>query len=176
MRRLRHSGEACAIAALVACSGALAAAAPGDRPLRFSTVERESRPEQAPVSMTFAVATVADRRSRDPLERPDRANPVDYRKFAAVYVAVVRPTAGYSVTIKRLTLQRRSRFAQVCARAAVAPPPPDRLVAQVKTRSWHFVKIARGSFGATVPRAIVLRDANDRLLYARPAARARLCR
>jgi hypothetical protein len=163
------------VPAALACS-ALAGAASADRVLRFATVERSSTPERAPVSTTFSFASVADRVTHDPLDRPGRVNPVDYRHFAAVYVLVVRPTSGYSVTIKRLTLQRRGRVDQICARVAVAPPAPDRLVTQVKTRFWHFVKIPRGSFGASVPDTIVARDTKGHLLYTPPAARPRLCR
>lgn len=163
--------------ATVACSAALASAGTsGDRVLRFATVERDSTPERAPVSTTFAFAAVADRITHDPLDRPGRVNPVDYRRFAAVYVAIVRPTSGYSVAIKRVTLQRHGRVDQVCARVAIMRPPPDQLVTQVKTRFWHFVKIPRKSFGATVPSTIVARDTNGRLLYTLPAARARLCK
>jgi hypothetical protein len=178
MRQILRSRCACAIVAAAACSAALAAlagAAPSrDRVLRFTTVERDSIPERAPVSTTYAFASVADRITHDPRDQPGPA--IDYRKFATVYVAIVRSTSGYSVTIKRLTLQRHGTVDQICARVAIAAPPADRIVTQVKTRFWHFVKIPRKSFGASVPTTIVARATTGRLLYTLASARAGLCK
>ena len=168
-----------AVVAVVAGAAAAAlapAATSRDRVLRFSVVDRGAAPEESSVRPGYAFANIADRVNEDPLEQPGRVNPIDYRKFAAVYVLVVRPTSGWTLAVRRLTLQRRGVTEQVCARVQVSPPRPGQVVTQVKTHSWILVKIPRRAFGASVPDSVVARDTNGKLLFHLASTRPAVCR
>jgi hypothetical protein len=106
--------------------------------------------------------------------RPGQGDEVDFRKYFAVYVTVMRPTSGYSLTIRRVLLQRFGSYRQICTIATLARPSGP--ITQEKSLSAHYVKIKRGGLGFNVPDHIVLRQRAGGVLQATPGSRTAACR
>jgi hypothetical protein len=90
-----------------------------------------------------------------------------------VYLFVIRPTAGYDLTIRRLLLQRFGSYRQICARVTLTRPTGA--VTQEKSMSAHYVKIKRGGLGLDVPDHIVVRERRGEVVFATPGSRRAAC-
>jgi hypothetical protein len=158
------------VAAAVATASAGAATAT-NRVLAFKTVNRGTVPWRLPGSSPQnAWAQVVNR----VVDAPGQGEEVDFRTYFGVYAYVMRPTSGYSLTIRRVLLQRLGGYRQICAVAAVSKPTGA--VTQVKSMSAHYVKIKRGRLGLNVPDHIVLREQHGGVLYAVPGSRSTACK
>ncbi len=167
---------------VLGCAIVATAAAASSDTLRFTTVARGSYHEKVSGPSTSSFGYVADRIGgvfllATPEDQP-KIEALDFRKFFAIWVTIVRPTTGYSVTIKRVTLQRAGASRQACVLVAIGRPAPGRAVRQEKTVSYHIVKLRRGKLGPVTADRIVLRETSGHILYATkaPAARLGLCR
>jgi hypothetical protein len=172
------------LAALVVAAGSQAAGSA--QPLRFSTVIHSTDFEVA-AGPTGAFAYAAGRAIEWVRQAPGvRTTPttplttvpfesvsssdqakldaVDYRRFFVVLVAIVRPTAGYTITIRRVSVDPRPR--QLCIVATIRRP--SAAVAPRKSNAFHAVRIARGKLGLNIPEGVVLRDQSSALQYATP--------
>jgi hypothetical protein len=81
-----------------------------------------------------------------------------------VLTAIVRPTTGYAVTVRRIKHQRVGVFEQFCVFVAVKKPAPGQPVEQRKVESIHAVQVARRGFGLTPTTASVTLDLNGKVL------------
>jgi hypothetical protein len=81
-----------------------------------------------------------------------------------VLTAIVRPSTGYSVTVKRIKHQRVGEFEQFCVFVAVKKPARGQPVEPRKVESIHAVQIARRGFGPTPTRASVTLDLSGKVL------------
>jgi hypothetical protein len=172
MSHIRSSftaAAALATAALTATAVA-AAATPSNQVLRFTTVTHGTVPWPLAGPSRQASAQVVNRA----LDAPGQGEEVDFRIYFGVYATVMRPTSGYSLTIRRVLLQRFGAFRQLCA--VVTLPRPSGAVTQQKSLSAHYVKIKRGRLGFNVPDHIVLRQRGGGVLFATPGSRTGACR
>ncbi len=142
-------------------AGAVAAGAVGQ--LKFAVVTSGSSADHTPVAQRTPFASIVRRIVDDPIDRPNRPTPVDYRRFFGVYVLVYRPTSGYRLAVRRLTLQRRGPAAQVCAIVQITRPAGA--VAQVLSHVYAYVKVRRSLAGTNIPAGIVVRESNGKLVY-----------
>lgn len=114
------------------------------------------------------------------LGQADRAriDALDFRKIFAIRLELVRPTGGYSLTIKRVTLQRVGASRQACVLVAIGKPRPGEAVRPTKTFLYEIVKLRRGRLGPIAADRVVFRDIQGGLVYATksPPARTALCR
>jgi hypothetical protein len=79
--------------------------------------------------------------------------------------AIVRPTTGFSVRVKRISYQHPAAdVEQFCVVASVSKPRRGQPVEQRRTVSAHVVTIARRGFGLSFSRAAILRSSNGELL------------
>ena len=163
-----------AIAGLLAAAAAVAtsagAATTSNRVLAFKTVNRGTVPFNLPGATKPAWAQVVN----NVVNAPGQGEEVDFRTYFGVYAYVMRPTSGYSLTIRRILLQRLGGYRQICAVAAVSKPTGA--VTQVRSMSAHYVKIKRGRLGLNVPDHIVLREQHGGVLYADPGSRSTACK
>jgi hypothetical protein len=81
-----------------------------------------------------------------------------------VLTAIVRPSTGYSVTVRRIKHQRVGGFEQFCVFVAVKKPARGQPVEPRKVESIHAVQISRRGFGPTPTRASVTLDLNGKVL------------
>jgi hypothetical protein len=163
--------SATAAAAAAASVMAAGAATASNRLLAFATVTHGTVPFNLPNTPSRdASASVITR----VIDAPGQGTEVDFRKYFAVYATMMRPTSGYSLTIRRILLQRFGGYRQICAIAVVGQP--SGAVTQVKSMSAHYVKIRRGRLGLNVPDHIVLRQQRAGVLSATPGSRTAACR
>ena len=165
---------ALAIAAPLLLIAAVPAAQSRDagRPLPFRTVLKWTAedPSSDPAS---AYAFAANRRVEvighiDP-DKEARLDAIDFRRVFLVWVVLVRPTTGYSITIKRVSVERGGPGRQLCVIAALTRPRAGQPVTRTKTDAYHYVGVKRGTLGLNVPEGVVLRAADGKLLYATAA-------
>lgn len=166
-RRIAITGAVVAAAAAAAAAGA---ATGSNRTLAFTTVNRGTVPWKLPGPSKQQWAQVVNR----VIDAPGQGEQVDFRKYFGVYAYVMRPTSGYSLTIRRILLQRFGGYRQLCAIASIARPTGA--VTQEKSMSAHYVKIKRGRLGFDIPTHIVLREQRAGVLYAVPGSRTDVCR
>lgn len=107
------------------------------------------------------------------IDAPGQGQEVDFRRFFAVYIFVIRPTGGYDLTIRGIVLQRFRGYSQICARVTLKHPTGA--VTQEKSMSAHYVKVKRGRLGRDVPDHIVVRDPRDGVVFATPGSRRAAC-
>jgi hypothetical protein len=81
-----------------------------------------------------------------------------------VLTAIVRPSTGYSVTVKRIKHQRIGLLEQFCVFVEVKKPAPGQAVEPRKVESIHAVQIARRGFGATPTLSSVTLDLKGKVL------------
>jgi hypothetical protein len=163
-------------AAATAGSGASGSAAP--RPVHFTTLWRTAGegtgrwyggPRRFPDG-TYVIRRLADAQFLAPaVLSSGRLAQLDRfpwsKRFLMVSVAV-RPTTGYSTTVKRVSYRRVSpAIEQFCVVADVRKPAAGTAVEQRRTVSYHVVSIPRGRFGVTPPAAVVTLDTHGRILW-----------
>jgi hypothetical protein len=158
------------LASVAVISGTAAAAA---KPLPFRTVLKWTAEDPSSDPANSAYAFVANRRVEvlghiDP-DKEARLDAIDFRKVFLVWAVLVRPTTGFSITIKRVTAVRGGPGKQLCVIAALKRPAAGQAVTRSKTDSYHYVGVSRGAFGLYVPEGVVLRATSGKLLYATPA-------
>jgi hypothetical protein len=156
--------------ALAAVAAAAGASTGSNRMLAFTTVNRGTVPWKLAAPTHRAWAQIINR----VVDAPGQGDEVDFRKYFGVYAYVMRPTSGYTFTIRRILLQRFGTYRQICAIAAVGRP--SGAVMQVMSMSAHYVRIMRGRLGFNVPDHIVLREQRAGVLYAVPGSRTAGCR
>jgi hypothetical protein len=89
----------------------------------------------------------------------------DWRKRFVLIVSIVRPTTGYSISIKRVSFQRvDAEIEQFCVIAQIRRPAPGQALEQRRTVSNHVVRMARRGFGYAVPAAAILRSPDGKLI------------
>jgi hypothetical protein len=81
-----------------------------------------------------------------------------------ILTAIVRPSTGYAVTVKRIKHQRAAAFEQFCVFVAVKKPARGEPVETRKVESLHAVQIARRGFGPTPTLSSVTLDLNGKVL------------
>jgi hypothetical protein len=166
--RIAIAGAAVAAAICAATSAGTSTAA--NRVLAFKTVTHGTVPFNLPsLPSRDASALVVNR----VIDAPGQGTQVDFRKYFAVYATMVRPTSGYSLTIRQILLQRFGGYRQICAIAVIGRP--SGAVTQEKSMSAHYVKIKRGGLGLNVPDHIVLREQRAGVLAATPGSRTAAC-
>jgi hypothetical protein len=173
MSRLMRIALAGAAAAAIAGATAAGAATQANRVLAFKTLLHGTVPFNLPSApLRDANAEIVNR----VVDAPGQGSgaTVDFRKYFAVYATLQRPTSGYSLTIRRILLQRFGGYRQICAIAVIGKPTGA--VTQVKSMSAHYVKIRRGSLGMNVPDHIVLREQRAGVLSATAGSRTAACR
>jgi hypothetical protein len=158
------------VASLAIIAGTAAAAA---RPLPFRTVLKWTAEDPSSDPANSAYGFVANRRVEvighiDP-DKEARLDAVDFRNLFLVWAVLVRPTTGYSIAIKRVTVVRGGPGRQLCVIATVRRPRGGQPVTPKKTDSYHYVSVRRGALKLNVPEGVVLRAADGKLLYATPA-------
>jgi hypothetical protein len=158
-----------AVVGALALAGTAGAAPGSNQGLTFKTVTRGTVPWKFASPGIGAWAQVVNR----VVDAPGQGEQVDFRKFFGVYAYVMRPTSGYSLTIRRVVLQRLGGFRQLCVVATVGRP--SGAVTQEKSMSAHYVKIKRGRLGLDVPDHLVLRERGAGVLYAAPGSRRGAC-
>jgi hypothetical protein len=158
-----------AVVGALALAGAAGAAPEANSVLAFSTITRGTVPWKLPGPERNAWAQVVNR----VVDAPGQGEQVDFRKYFGIYAYVIKPTSGYSLTIRRVLLQRFGGYRQICAIASVGRP--SGAVTQEKSMSAHYVKIKRGRLGLNVPDHIVLRERRAGVLYAAPGSRTGAC-
>jgi hypothetical protein len=130
---------------------------------------------------TYVVRRVVDAQFLAPAvvsnARLARLDRFPWSKRFLMLAVVVRPTTGYSPTIRRVTYQRVSaEVEQLCVVVDIKKPRAGSPVERRRTVSFHAVSIPRGSFGLTPPVATVTVDPRGRILLrtsshpVRPAA------
>jgi hypothetical protein len=160
-------------AAMVAAAADAGAATASSRVLAFKTVLHGTVPFNLPSTpLRDANAEIVNRVVEAPGQGSGRT--FDFRTYFAVYATLQRPTSGYSLTIRRILLQRFGTYRQICAIAVIGKP--SGAVEQVKSMSAHYVKIKRGRLGLNVPDHIVLREQRAGVLFATPGSRTAACR
>jgi hypothetical protein len=158
-------------AAAVAAITTAGASTASNRVLAFTTVTRGTVPFNLPgASPKPAWAQVVNR----VVDAPGQGENVDFRTYFGVYAYVMRPTSGYSLTIRRILLQRFGGYRQICAVVNIGRP--SGAVTQVRSMSAHYVKIRRARLGFNVPDHIVVREQRAGVLYAVPGSRTAVCR
>jgi hypothetical protein len=167
--RMAVTGAALAVASC-ATTGAGASTA-SNRVLAFKTVTRGTVPWKLS-GAAQAWAQIVNR----VVDAPGQGehDNVDFRTYFGVYAYVIRPTSGYSFTIRRILLQRFGGYRQICAVAELVRPTGA--VTQERSMSAHYVKIKRGRLGFNVPDHIVVRQQRAGVLYATRGSRTAACR
>jgi hypothetical protein len=150
-----------------------AAAAAATKQLPFRTVLKWTAEDPSSDPANSAYAFVANRRVEvlghiDP-DKEARLDAVDFRNLFLVWTVLVRPTTGYSITIRRVTVERGGPGRQVCVIATLKRPHAGQPVTPKKTDAYHYVGVRRGRLKLNVPEGVVLRTADGKLLYATPA-------
>jgi hypothetical protein len=161
----------------VAVVAAAPASAALQRPVRFQTLWRSTGEGTGKLPWTtaqkldgaYVIGRVTDAHwmsptlmSQEHLAQLDR---FDWRKRFVLIVSIVRPTTGYSVSIKRVAFQHvNAEIEQFCVIAQVRRPAPGQPVEQRRTVSNHAVRIARRGFGYAIPAAAVLRSPDGKLI------------
>jgi hypothetical protein len=172
MSRVRRISTAGAVAAAtaVATTALAGGAAASDRTLAFTTVTRGTVPWKLAPPSKSAWAQVVNR----VIDAPGQGEQIDFRRYFGVYAYVMKPTSGYSLTFRRIVLQRFGGYSQICVVATVQRP--SGAITQERSMSAHYVKIRRGRLGFNVPDHIVLRERRAAVLYATPGSRTGACR
>jgi hypothetical protein len=160
-----------AIAATICAATSAGASTATNRVLAFKTVLHGTVPFNLPSApLRDANAEIVN----NIVDAPGQSKDFDFRKYFAVYATLQRPTSGYSLTIRRILLQRFGGYRQICAIAVIGKP--SGAVEQVKSMSAHYVKIKRGRLGLNVPDHIVLREQRAGVLSATAGSRTAACR
>ena len=167
------------VAAVVAALASVSAAgATSGTPLRFTTVTQGSSQPTVPserlgrtlalvmtsIGMTYGVEVTLTK------EEFAKLQAVSFQTHFAIAVSYAARTSGYSVTIKRIALQRISRSRrQFCVVAQVTPPKTGAAVIQRGTYAEHIVKLSANRFRVdefhwAIPTAYVLRSTTGKLL------------
>jgi hypothetical protein len=171
MSRARRTVSAVTVAAATFAAATTAGAATeANRVLVFTTVNSGTIPWKLPGATRSAWAQLVNR----VVDAPGQGDEVDFRKYFGVYAYVMRPTSGYTFTIRRILLQRFGGYRQICVIAAIGKPTGA--VTQEKHMSAHYVKIKRGRLGFNIPDHIVVREQRAAVLYADPGSRTGACR
>jgi hypothetical protein len=160
-----------AVAVTTAAATTAGAATAPSRVLAFKTVTHGTVPFNLPSAPSRDASAMV---VNNVVEAPGQGTDVNFRKYFAVYATIMRPTSGYSLTIRRVLLQRFGSYRQFCAIAVIGRP--NGAVEQVKSMSAHYVKIQRGRLGLNVPDHIVLREQRAGVLSATPGSRTAACR
>lgn len=171
-----------AVTSLLAVAIVVSEAAARTDALRFTTVARGTLETKYPGPSTSAFGLVANRigdmyGTFGPVDRA-RIEALDFRKIFAIRLELVRPTGGYSLRIRRVTLQRVGASRQACVLVAIGKPRPGEAVRPTKTFLYEVVTLRRGRLGPIAADRVVFRDVQGGLVYATkaPAARTGLCR
>jgi hypothetical protein len=101
-----------------------------------------------------------------------------WSKRFVVLTAIVRPSTGYAVTIRRVKFQRAGLLEQICVFVAVKKPAPGQPVERRAIESIHAVHVARRGFGLAPTRASVTLDLTGKVLSRTsdgPPIRPKLC-
>jgi hypothetical protein len=162
--------SATAVAATLLAAAPAAQGGPAGKALPFRTVLKWSEDDPSSDPGNSAYAFAANRRIEvlghiDP-DKEARLDAIDFRKVFLVWTVLVRPTTGYSITIRRVTVERGGPGRQLCVIAAVTRPGAGQPVTRTKTDAYHYVSVARGALKLNVPEGVVLRATDGRLLYA----------
>ena len=169
-RKRISTAIAVAAATLTSMTSMSAASPAANRILPFTTVTRGTVPWKLAAPSQSAWAQVVNR----VIDAPGQGEQVDFRRYFGVYAYVMKPTSGYSLTFRRIVLQRFGGYSQICVIATVQRP--SGAVTQERSMSAHYVKVKRGRLGFNVPDHIVLRERRAALLYATPGSRSGACR
>ena len=158
------------LTSLTIVTATAARAAEGGKALPFRTVLKWSADDSSSDPPTSAYAFAANRRAEvfghiDP-DKEARLDTVDFRKVFLVWTVLVRPTTGWSIAIKRVTVERGGPGRQLCVIATVTRPGAGQPVTRAKTDTYHYVSVRRGALKLNVPEGVVLRAADGKLLYA----------
>lgn len=93
------------------------------------------------------------------------AQKLNWNAWFAVSAAVITPTTGYKLSIKRITIQRvSSKLRQLCVIAALESPAENAPVLQRKAWALHVVKLSRRAVTGRLPQVAVLRRVDGKLL------------
>src|ERR671931_154696 len=99
--------------------GGAGAATASNRVLAFTTVTHGTVPFNLPrMPSRDANAEVVN----NIVDAPGQSEQFDFRKYFAVYATIMRPTSGYSLTIRRILLQRFGGYRQICAIDVIGKP------------------------------------------------------
>jgi hypothetical protein len=148
--------------------------------LRFATVthgdsqptlsgEVFGRPYWSVVADTVSVALLG---WENALSKEDEAKiqNVEFQTHFAIGVVIPEPTSGYTVTIRRITVQRITKSKrQFCIVADLKKPPPGTAVEQRGFYAQHVVQLSSRRFRVdefhwAIPKAWVLRESRGALL------------
>jgi hypothetical protein len=171
-------GALAAVVLTLALAAAAPASAPRDRAVHFRTLWRTSGEGTGKLPFTTgkpltAAAIVWSRKGEALNTGPTfvgSAHLAALDRFAwgkrfALVAAIVRPTTGFSIRVRRITDQHPTpEIEQFCVIATVSKPRSGQPVEQRRTVSAHVVQIARRSFGVAVPEAAILRSSDGELL------------
>jgi hypothetical protein len=166
------------LTAAVAVSGASGSSSARTRPVHFTPLWRASGegsgkwyngPRNVPDG-SYVVGRVADTQwlattviSESRTAALDR---FQWGKSFLLLAVIVRPTTGYTPTIRRIGYQRISDVIdQLCVTVDVKRPAAGAAVEHRRTVSAQAVAIPRRGFGLTVPRGTVTVDARGRILW-----------
>jgi hypothetical protein len=166
------------VAAIVAAPNASGASSVQARAIRFETLWRTSGEGSGKLPFTTgkpltAAAVVWSRNGEALLTGPTFVSSVHlaaldrfpWSKRFVLVAAIVRPTTGFSIRIKRITYEHPTpEIDQFCVIATVSRPRPGKPVEQRRTVSAHVVEIARRSFGLAFSKAAILRSSTGELL------------
>lgn len=166
------------VAVLVAAPKATGVSSVRTRAIHFTTLLRTSGEGTGKLPFTTgkpltAAAVVWSRKGEALLTGPtfvSSAHLAALDRFAwskrfALVAAVVRPTTGFSIRVKRIAYQHPTpEIEQFCVVATVSKPRPGQPVEERRTVSAHVVQIARRSFGLGFSSAAILRSSEGELL------------
>lgn len=94
-----------------------------------------------------------------------RFGKLDWRRSFLIGVATRKPTTGYTVRIRKISLQRvDANTTQFCVIAAIRPPGANAPVERRPTTSFDVVTIRRAGFGLSFTPSALLRDDRGKLL------------
>jgi hypothetical protein len=159
--------------AVLLAAAPIAEGGPAGKPLPFRTVLKWTAGDPSSDPANSAYGFAADRRVEvlghiDP-DKEARLDAIDFRDVFLVWAVLVRLTTGYSITIKRVTVERGGPGRQLCVIATVKRPAAGQPVVRTKTDAYHYISVRRGALKLNVPEGVVLRGADGKLLYATPA-------
>jgi hypothetical protein len=149
------------------------------RPVQFTTLWHKSAEgtgkspyfrQTTPAITAYVYERIADAQYAAPIylskAHLDTLDRFAWSKRFLLLASVVRPTTGYSITIKRITYQHVSaQIQQFCVIAAIKKPRPNEPMERRLNASIHVVQIPRRGFGFTITHAVVLRDVSGKLLW-----------
>jgi hypothetical protein len=165
-------------AVALAVVGTASGAAPRDHLVRFQTLWRTSGEGTGKLPFTTGKALTAaavvwarngDAANTGPtfvsashLASLDR---FPWSKRFVLVAAIVRPTTGFSIRVKRVTYQHpAAEIEQFCVILTITKPRAGQPVEHRRTVAAHVVAIARRGFGLAFSKAAILRSSDGTLL------------